>query len=121
MGDTLQGDFEWTAEHEQKMMDFWNSRPNNPPSLKELTVHIFGDGYDGRSIEAKALQRALARHNIKARTLTDYVPKTPQIELSLAHKQYIENNVVSIDDKTYFFNEIELILGVLQKIVSMFP
>ncbi len=32
----------------------------------------------------------------------------------------LQHKVLTIDDKVYFFNEINLILGVLQKIVSMF-
>lgn len=90
--ETLSNDeITWTAELEQKMLDLWNSRPSNPPSLKELTVHLFREGLDGRSQEAQAIKRALARHSFKAKTTTEYDKKSDKIEISLAHKQYIEN------------------------------
>lgn len=99
---------ELTEEQEAKMIEFWNSRPANPPSLKEITVHLFGEGFDGRSNEAKATQRALGKHSKRAKTTSVYEKKTDEIELTEHHKEYIKNNVATMSGlemaKTIFAN-----------------
>jgi hypothetical protein len=100
---------ELTPEQEQKMITFWNSRaPNYYPSLKEMTVHLFGEGFDGRSNEAKATQRALGKHSYRAKTTSVYEKKTDEIELTEHHKEYIKNNVATMSGlemaKTIFAN-----------------
>ena len=42
-----------TDEHKKKILEEWNSRPSNPPSLAELTKLIYGEGFDGRSQQGK--------------------------------------------------------------------
>lgn len=71
------------------MLDLWNATPKSPPSLKELTEKLFKEGLDGRSLEAKAIKKALSKHKLQARTTADPVR---EIELSEAHKSYIRNN-----------------------------
>ena len=40
---------ELTDDQKKKILEEWNTRPSNPPSLVELTKLIFGEGFDGRS------------------------------------------------------------------------
>lgn len=79
---------------EKQLLELWNKNPNNPPSLKELTQTMFGHECDGRSAEGRAIRKALAKHNIRAKSSFD--PDRPPIELSEAHKIYIANNAKSM-------------------------
>lgn len=76
---------------EQRILDLWNEDLLAPPSLKEIVVALFGEGHDGRSLEARAIKKFLASRNIQAQTTK--LPPTEKIELSEAHKEYIKNNV----------------------------
>ncbi len=72
----------------------WNSRPENPPSLMELVNLSFPDKLelDGRSKEAKEIKEFLATYKIKPRGSQVYVPKE-SIDLSEDQKEFIANNV----------------------------
>jgi len=46
-----------TEEQELKLLEEWNNRPDNPPSLTELVKLAFGrEDLDGRSKEGKAVK-----------------------------------------------------------------
>ena len=96
-----------TTDQEQKMLVFWNLTPSDPPSLKEITIHIFGQDLDGRTKEGKAIKKALSAHNLRARVTTTYQP-VEGVELSEAHKLYIQNNAATMNAleiaKTIFSN-----------------
>lgn len=81
---------ELNAAQEKQLLDLWNATPNNPPSLKQLAQAIFGADLDGRSLEGKAIKKALSKNNLKARTTGD--PDRSGIELSEGHKAYIATN-----------------------------
>src|SRR5579859_6175864 len=85
-----------SPEQEQKILDLWNANPTLPPSLKELTVSLFGSEKDGRTSEAKAIKKCLATRNLKAKTTEFIGTKLQEIELSEAHKKYIETNVITM-------------------------
>ena len=77
------------------ILDLWNSRPENPPSLLELTKAAFPDQkIDGRSKEGRAVKEFLATRKIKARGAHEYQPK--DITLSEEQKEYITNNVYTM-------------------------
>jgi hypothetical protein len=90
-------DITLTPEQDQKLLDTWNANPLEPPALKELVVAIFGEGFDGRSMQARAVKKALSQHNLKARTTADYQKGTDEIELSEVHKQYIQGNLATMN------------------------
>ena len=74
------------------ILDLWNSRPDDPPSLLELIKAAFPDkNVDGRSKEGRAVKEFLASREIKARGAHEYQPK--DISLSEEQKEYITNNV----------------------------
>tara|TARA_Y100000588_G_C14264676_1_gene929303 strand:- start:107 stop:1192 length:1086 start_codon:yes stop_codon:yes gene_type:complete len=80
-----------TEEQEQAVLNEWNSRPENPPSLLELIQAAYpGTELDGRSKEGKAVKTFLAGHNIQALAAHQYQPK--KIELSEEHKEFVRNN-----------------------------
>jgi hypothetical protein len=89
-------DFELTLDQEKSVLETWNRTPSNPPSLKALSLAVFGIEYDGRSKEVRAIKTCLAKHNLKARAATTYKP-VGEIELSDAHKQYITNNAKTMN------------------------
>ncbi len=88
-------EIELTPDQEKAMLEFWNRTPNAPPSLKEITRHIFNGDFDGRSKEGRAIKKALSKHQLRAKASSD--PSSIVIELSDAHKDYIVNNAANMN------------------------
>jgi hypothetical protein len=88
-------DEQLTDAQEQMMLDFWNKTPSQPPSISEIGKQIFGHEVDGRSKEGRAIKRALAKHSLRAKPTSEYVPSA--IELSEAHQSYIKNNAATMN------------------------
>jgi hypothetical protein len=80
-----------TDEHKKKILDEWNSRPSNPPSLAELTKLIFGEGFDGRSQQGKLIKNYLASRQIVPKKSHEYEAKG-LIDLTDEQKEYVSNN-----------------------------
>ena len=81
---------ELTDDQKKKILEEWNTRPSNPPSLVELTKLIFGEGFDGRSQEGKAIKNYLASRQIIPKKSHEYEPKG-LIDLTEDQKEYISN------------------------------
>ena len=86
-------DIEVLSEEQQlKLLNAWNSRPDNPPSLSELVRLCFDrEDLDGRSKEGKAVKNFLALRQIKPKKSHEYQPKG-LIELTQEQKEYVSNN-----------------------------
>jgi len=83
---------ELTDEQQLKLLNEWNNRPDNPPSLVELVKLAFDrDDLDGRSKEGKAVKEFLASRQIKPKKSHEYQAKG-LIELVTEQKEYISNN-----------------------------
>jgi hypothetical protein len=83
---------ELTEEQQLKLLQEWNNRPDNPPSLVELVKLAFKrEDLDGRSKEGKAVKNFLASRQIKPKKSHEYQAKG-LIELSDEQKEYISNN-----------------------------
>lgn len=82
-------DITLTAAQESQILGLWNANPNSPPDLKTLTQALFGADYDGRSVQARAIKKALSKHSLRAKTSRD---DERDIDLSEAHKAYIATN-----------------------------
>lgn len=81
-----------TEEQQLKLLNEWNNRMENPPSLVELVQLAFGrEDLDGRSKEGKAVKNFLATRQIKPKKSHEYQAKG-FIELSSEQKEYISNN-----------------------------
>ena len=98
-----------TEEQQLKLLQEWNNRPENPPSLVELVKLAFGrDDLDGRSKEGKAVKQFLSERKIKPRKSHEYQAKG-LIELTEDQKEYISNNCVTMTgveiSKILFKNE----------------
>ncbi|NBP00126.1 MAG: hypothetical protein EBU90_08335 [Proteobacteria bacterium] len=79
-------------EQQLKLLEAWNSRQSNPPSLAELVKIAFNrDDLDGRSKEGKAVKHFLASRQIKPKKSHEYEPKG-LIDLDNESKEYISNN-----------------------------
>lgn len=87
-----------TPEQEKLILEEWNSRPDNPPSLLELVRKAFPESpdLDGRSTEGRLIKKFLASRQIKARASWEYIAKE-KIVLTDEQKEYIANNVVSMN------------------------
>jgi hypothetical protein len=100
----------------ENIVNEWNSRQENPPSLLELIKIAFPDkNVDGRSKEGKAVKAFLAEQSIKARAAQEYKAKD-DIKLTNDQKEFIENNykfmtfveaarVIFLDDKITNLNK----------------
>jgi hypothetical protein len=86
-----------TVEQEKQVVEFWNRAPDNPPGLKEITREIFGGDFDGRSEQGRAVKAALAKFGIKAQSTTEYIPKTPEIQLTEEQRLFITNNAATMN------------------------
>jgi hypothetical protein len=83
---------ELTDEQQLKLLNEWNNRPDNPPSLVELVKLAFDrDDLDGRSKEGKAVKEFLASRQIKPKKSHEYQAKG-LIDLTTEQKEYISNN-----------------------------
>jgi len=81
-----------TEEQQLKLLNEWNNRSDNPPSLVELVKLAFNrDDLDGRSKEGKAVKTFLASRQIKPKKSHEYQAKG-LLELSPEHKEYVSNN-----------------------------
>ena len=106
---------EITLSDDQKktLVQEWNSRPDNPPSLLELISLVFPDKkVDGRSKEGKAVKAFLAEQSIKARAAQEYQHK--EINLTEEHKEFIDNNY-----KMMTFVEIARVIFANEKITNL--
>ena len=106
---------EITLSDDQKktLVQEWNSRPDNPPSLLELINLVFPDKkVDGRSKEGKAVKAFLAEQSIKARAAQEYQHK--EINLTEEHKEFIDNNY-----KMMTFVEVARVIFANEKITNL--
>jgi hypothetical protein len=78
---------ELTSEQKQAILDFWNKTPSEPPAVKDIVVHVFGQEHDHRSLEAKAVIAFLASRRLRPK------PRTQTIEITEPHREYIKNNI----------------------------
>lgn len=102
-------DIALTEEQKMKLLNEWNNRPDNPPSLSELVKIAFEkDDLDGRSKEGKAVKTFLASRKIKPKKSHEYQAKG-LIELTEEQKEYISNNCATMTGleiaKVLFKNE----------------
>ena len=73
----------------------WNSRPDDPPYIKELIELVFPDvpeeKKDGRSKYGRAVKDFLAEKSLSAKVSHKYYPKE-KVELNEDQKEFISNN-----------------------------
>lgn len=91
-------------EGQNKIIEEWNSRKENPPSLKELVAIAFPniEEYlqDGRSKYGKAVKKFLTSRDIKAKAAHEQ-KSDKEVVLSEEHIQFIESN-------RYMMNSLEM-------------
>ena len=82
-----------TEEQESKIIELWNGRAANPPSLAELIKEAFGQEFSHVSHEGIAVRSFLANRKIKT-----VAPSVTEKELSAEfnllpeHKEFVRNN-----------------------------
>lgn len=83
-----------TEKQKKDILEEWNYRPKDPPSLLELIGVAYPDEkVDGRSKEGRAVKAFLATREIKARASHEYQHKE-KIDLTEEQKEYIKNNML---------------------------
>lgn len=86
-------EIELTEEQKVAALSLWESKPDDSrPSMTEMTIHIFGPDFDGRSRQGRAIKRYFAGLAIKPRPAQDRQPKE-KIILTPDQKEYILNNL----------------------------
>tara|TARA_Y100000593_G_scaffold95087_1_gene199412 strand:+ start:6181 stop:7257 length:1077 start_codon:yes stop_codon:yes gene_type:complete len=84
-----------SEEQKAKILNLWNSNPDNPPALLDLIREAFpNQEIDGRSKEGRAVKEFLASKEIRARGAHEYQPK--DVTLTDEQKEYITNNVYTM-------------------------
>ena len=86
-----------TSEQKKIILEEWDSREDNPPSLLELIRTAFPNNpeLDGRTKEGKAVKAFLVSHSISVKASHQYVPKG-DVELTEEQKEYSRNNAQSL-------------------------
>lgn len=84
-------DYELTDDQKKIILLLWDSRPDNPPSVRELALAAFDVEKDPRSIEGKAIKKFLANFKIEPSKYKPNIP--PPLVLSDEQKEYIKNNL----------------------------
>src|SRR3990167_5684818 len=82
---------ELNEEHKLKILKLWNSRPNNPPSLGELSKECFGIELDNRSKPVKLIKEFLSTRQIKAKPVHTG-ERVPSVPLTEEEKEFISNH-----------------------------
>ena len=89
-------------DRQQLLLAEWESRPNNPPSLKESVQIAFPDIeeklQDGRSKYGKCVKAFLASQDMKAKASHEYQGRD-DVSLSDEMKEYIINNGHAMTDQ----------------------
>ena len=82
-----------TEEQKEIILNEWNSRLENPPSLLELIKLSYPNNpeLDGRSKEGREIKTFLATRKIKAKGAHEYQAKE-KIDLTEEQEQFIESN-----------------------------
>lgn len=82
-----------TEEQQNIIVNEWNNRPDDPPSLIELIRLAYPNSpdLDGRCKEGKYVQAFLAKRSLKARGTHEYKSKKAP-DLTDENKQFILNN-----------------------------
>lgn len=85
---------ELTEEQKAAVLKLWNeSPPNKPPTLLQLIDIAFpGQGYDGRSIQGRAVKAFLASRELKSSHAAKFQSQT-EFVLTEEHKELIVNNL----------------------------
>ena len=83
----LTSNLELTTGQKTRILELINRNSDAPPALKELTRIAFGEGFDGRSPQGRAVKEYLATLCIKAGANG---PK--HVELTPENQLYIRNN-----------------------------
>ena len=86
-----------SEEQQQKILNEWNSGPDNPPSLLELIRLAYPDDpkLDGRTKEGRAVKKFLATRKLKARGAHEYQHKD-KLKLSEEDKEFVRNYLNSM-------------------------
>lgn len=84
-----------TKEQQEKVVELWNSRKDNPPSVKELVIAAFGQlseqELDGRSRYSRAIKVFLTERQTKLEKAVKSINKD-KLVLTEEQKEYIANN-----------------------------
>ena len=96
-GDLFPSLTELTEAQKQKILDTWNTRPDNPPSLKELSIIVFEEELDARSSRGKAVRQFLATRNLKATPYATAIILKQRLRLKNEQKEFIKNNISTMN------------------------
>jgi hypothetical protein len=75
MSDEEKKEIVLTDDQKKLILDRWNDKEKAAPGLKELIALAFGEGFDGRSFQGKAVKEYLASRSLRARPANEYLKK----------------------------------------------
>ena len=99
-------------DQQNLIINTWNEKKENPPSLQELTQLVFPQipNIDGRSLYGKAVKKFLASRDLKVKTKSEYTPKD-RTEFTQEQKDFLTNNanlMTPVDLARSLFNNYTL-------------
>ena len=99
-------------DQQNLIINTWNEKKENPPSLQELTQLVFPEipNIDGRSLYGKAVKKFLASRDLKVKTKSEYTPKD-RTEFTQEQKDFLTNNanlMTPVDLARSLFNNYTL-------------
>ncbi len=106
----------YTEEQKKKVLDFWNSRKDNPPGLSDIVSH-FSDGKvsDPRvNPEGYIVRKILLDSKIKAKN--KQWEKVEEVILNDDQKEFIRNNIGKLNDKGQGNRPIDLTRGLFPEL-----
>lgn len=83
---------ELTEEQKTKILTEWNTRIENPPSMKELIMLVFSRDYGVNTVWGRAIKAFLASRELKTVSTRPVSTPVASIELKPEQKEYIVNN-----------------------------
>ena len=82
---------ELSEEQKLKVLDLWNSRSDNPPSLEELVTAAWGENIDTRSKKGRVVRDFLVTRKLKYIRAFEY-QKKDEVILTEQQKEFIATN-----------------------------
>jgi hypothetical protein len=123
-----------TDEQKQKILDEWNNRPYDPPSISELIRLAFGPDVSdkGTTKHARLIKSFLAERKIVPKNQSAPIVK-PAITLTPEQEEYIKNNCQTMKafeiaqilfnnpNLTNLHSEVKLVLSFIKNLEGVSP
>ena len=108
-----------TEQQKEAVMNEWNDRPTNPPSLLDLIPVAGFEGKDVRKKEGRAVKAFLASKEIRALGAHEYQPK-PEVVLTEECIDLGSNPIMVYrqDDELYMSVKFQIVYKLREQLIK---